>query len=63
MGTILKRAFFDGLRQNVQAQPETADVHLILGSHKTDDVMNVGKARMREKIQELMRVYGGSGRA
>ena len=63
VGTILKRAFFEGMRQSIQAQPETADVHLILGSHKAADVMNAGKARMREKIQELMRVYGSSGRA
>jgi ketose-bisphosphate aldolase len=62
VGTILKRAYFDGARQSVQVQPETANVHLILGSHKAEDVMNAGKARMREKIQELMRVYGGSGR-
>jgi fructose-bisphosphate aldolase class II len=63
VGTILKRTFFAGLRQSIQAQPETADVHLILGSHKSADVMNVGKAQMREKIQELIRVYGSSGRA
>jgi len=63
VGTILKRAFFVGMRQSVQAQQETTDVHLILGSHKPEDVMNAGKARMREKIQELMRVYGSSGRA
>jgi ketose-bisphosphate aldolase len=63
VGTILKRAYFAGMRQRVQAQPETADVHLVLGSHKAEDVMNAGKARMREKIQELMRVYGSIGRA
>jgi ketose-bisphosphate aldolase len=63
VGTILKRAFFEGMRQRVQAQPETPDVHQILGSHKAGDVMNAGKAQMREKIQELLRVYGGSGRA
>jgi fructose-bisphosphate aldolase class II len=63
VGTVLKHAFFAGLRQTMQAQPETADVHLILGSHKSADVMNAGKARMREKIRELMRVYGSSGRA
>jgi ketose-bisphosphate aldolase len=63
VGTILKRSFFEGMRQSIQAQPETADVHLILGSHKSADVMNAGKARMREKIQELMGVYGSSGRA
>jgi ketose-bisphosphate aldolase len=63
VGTSLKRAFFEGMRQSVQAQPETADAHLILGSHKAEDVMNAGKTRMREKIQELLRVYGGSGRA
>jgi fructose/tagatose bisphosphate aldolase len=63
VGTILKRSFFEGMRQSIQAQPETADVHLILGSHKSADVMNAGKARMRAKIQELMCVYGSSGRA
>jgi len=63
VGTVLKRAFFEGMRWSVQAQPEPPDVHMILGSHKSADVMNAGKARMREKIQELMRVYGSSGRA
>jgi ketose-bisphosphate aldolase len=63
VGTVLKRVYFAGLRQSAQAQPETADVHLVLGSHRAEDLMNAGKARMREKIQELMRVYGSIGRA
>jgi ketose-bisphosphate aldolase len=63
VGTVLKQAFFAGLRQAVSGQPERPNVHDILGSHREADIMLAGKARMRDRARELMRVYGSSGRA
>jgi ketose-bisphosphate aldolase len=63
VGTILKREFFAGLRESVEGQPGSPNVHAILGSHSALDLASAGKARMRAKVQELMRVYGSSGRA
>ncbi|BCX05959.1 MAG: hypothetical protein KatS3mg053_3897 [Candidatus Roseilinea sp.] len=62
VGTGLKRAFFDGLREAVQELPVHVNVHDVLGSHKATDVMHRGKARMRDKVRELMRLFGSSGK-
>jgi fructose/tagatose bisphosphate aldolase len=61
VGTILKIAFLEGVCAVLSA--DSMHVHDILGSHKNVDVLNAGKARMRAKVQEFMRIYGSSGRA
>lgn len=63
VGTSLKQAFFGGLRAAVFGQPEQPNVHDIMGSHKALDLMTPGQRRMRDKVRELMRVYGSSGHA
>jgi ketose-bisphosphate aldolase len=63
VGTSLKQAFFEGLRAAVDGQPERPNVHDIIGSHSALDLMTPGKRRMRDRVRELMSVYGSSGRA
>jgi ketose-bisphosphate aldolase len=62
VGTSLKQSFLEGLRAAVLAQPERPNVHDIMGSHSALDLMTPGKQRMRDKVRELMRLYGSSGR-
>jgi ketose-bisphosphate aldolase len=62
VGTSLKRAFLGGVRDAVRALPANANAHDALGSHKSADLMNAGKAPMQDRIRELMRLYGSSGR-
>lgn len=63
VGTILKKSFWEGMRGAVLNAPAPVNVHDTLGSHKDSDVLNAGKARMKAKVQELMRLYGSSGKA
>lgn len=64
VGTILKQTFLEGVLAHGSgiAAPRLR-VHELLGSHKDADLLNVGKAAMKAKVRELMRLYGGSGRA
>ncbi len=63
VGTILKKSFWEGINEAILNAPAPVNVHDTLGSHKEADVLNAGKARMKAKVQELMRLYGSSGRA
>ncbi len=60
VGTVLKQAFLEGVRE---AAARAADPHRALGSRGDGDLLVAGKKRMRETVRELIRLYGGSGRA
>jgi fructose/tagatose bisphosphate aldolase len=59
VGTALKRAFLDG----IAAARLDGDPHSLLGSRGSADVLAAGATRMRSVVAELIRLYGGSGRA
>ena len=66
VGTVLKRRFLDGLVNAVGTIPpalDAAGVHDALGSHLPQDVLAQARARMVPVVRELIRLYGGSGRA
>jgi ketose-bisphosphate aldolase len=63
VGTVLRRAFLGGLAAAVAALPDELDVHAALGSHGSADVLRAGKAPMVEAVRDLIRQYGGRGRA
>jgi ketose-bisphosphate aldolase len=62
-GTGLKRAFFEGVRDTLKALGENPNVHDVMGSHKSSDLMNEGKARMTAKVRDWMQILGSSGKA
>ena len=66
VGTVLKRRFLDGLRDAVGAIPpalDAAGVHGAIGSRLPEDVLVQARARIVPVVRELIRLYGGSGRA
>jgi fructose/tagatose bisphosphate aldolase len=63
VGTILKAEFLNGMRQALTQLAPDFDLHAVVGSHKETDIMHAGKARMRDRIRELMALYGSSGQA
>jgi ketose-bisphosphate aldolase len=63
VGTILKAEFLNGMRQALTQLTPDFDLHAVIGSHKETDIMHTGKARMRDRIRELMALYGSSGQA
>ena len=63
VGTILKKSFFTGIRESVLASDDSANVHDIVGSHREQDFLLIGKRSMQAKVQEYLQLYGSSGRA
>jgi ketose-bisphosphate aldolase len=63
VGTELKRAYLEAVKQGLSALPAGADVHAVAGSHKDQDFLHAGKEAMKAKVRERMRLYGSSGRA
>lgn len=62
VGTILKKAFLDGLRSMLSTTPESGTQQLI-GSHLDVDILVAGKSQMKAEIARLIRLYGGAGQA
>lgn len=63
VGTVLRAAFLRGLAGAVAELPAEPDVHAVIGSHGPADVLEAGKASMVAAVRDLIRHYGGSGRA
>lgn len=63
VGTVLKRAFLDGVLEATGSYDGAIDVHAVLGSHKAADMLVAGKERMHAKVREFLRIYGSSGKA
>jgi len=63
VGTVLKRAFLDGLTASVTSVAPDTSPHDLLGSHGSTDLLGAGKDRMIGVVRDLIRLYGSSGRA
>jgi len=63
VGTVLRSAFLRGLGEAVAWLPAEPDVHAVIGSHGPADLLEAAKAPMVEAVRDLIRHYGGSGRA
>jgi len=63
VGTVLRRAYLRGLTGALAQLPDEPDVHAAIGSHGPADVLEAGKAALVETVRDLIRQYGGSGRA
>jgi fructose/tagatose bisphosphate aldolase len=63
VGTVLKRAFLDGLTEAVGAASPGASPHDLVGSHGRFDLLEAAKPRMVGVVRRLIELYGGSGRA
>ena len=58
-----ERAYLRGLTEALAQLPDEPDVHAAIGSHGPADVLEAGKAALVETVRDLIRQYGGSGRA
>ena len=63
VGTVLRSAYLRGLTEALAQLPDEPDLHAAVGSHGPADVLEAGKAALRETVRDLIRQYGGSGRA
>lgn len=63
VGTVLKQAFLDGVTEAVASRSPDLGPHDLVGSHGSADVLEAGKRRMVPVVRDLIRLYGGAGRA
>lgn len=63
VGTRLKKAFLEAVVSNVTSWSGQESVHDLVGSHKDSDFLEAGKNAVTDSVRELIRLYGGSGRA
>jgi fructose-bisphosphate aldolase class II len=63
VGTVLKRAALRGIVDAATSVPDAASPHDLLGSHGSLDLLGAGTLPLVETVRELIRRYGGSGRA
>jgi ketose-bisphosphate aldolase len=56
IGSVLKQAFLDGLKEATAALPPKVAIHQVMGSRKEDDVLQQGKARMRQEVIRRIRL-------
>jgi fructose/tagatose bisphosphate aldolase len=60
VGTVLKRAYLDGLRAGIGSD---ASPHDLVGSHREPDLALAASAAIVERVRGLMRLYGSAGQA
>lgn len=63
VGTALKRAHLEALRQALADAPPQISPHDLVGSHSATDLLVPGQRAVTEVVRRLIQRYGGSGRA
>jgi ketose-bisphosphate aldolase len=63
VGTVLKQAFLDGVGEALSGSRDGLGPHDLVGSHRSTDVLEAGKAKMVPVVRDLIRLYGSAGRA
>lgn len=63
VGSNLKRAYFEALRQACMEVGRDYNPYEIIGSGFARDVMAIGRIALQKTVEDLMRLFGSSGRA
>ncbi len=63
VGTRLKKTFLEAVQANAATWTGQESVHDLVGSHKETDFLEAGKAAITDAVRDLIRLYGGTGRA
>jgi fructose-bisphosphate aldolase class II len=63
LGTILKRAFLDGIREAVGALPPQVNIQEVIGSRRAGDLLQGAKERVKAEVVRRMILYGSAGKA
>jgi fructose-bisphosphate aldolase class II len=63
IGTVLKRAHLEALSAAATSVGHNESPHDLVGSHGPRDLLAAGRRSVVDIVRELIRLYGGSGRA
>ena len=62
-GTTLKQAYLDAVREKLAAYHVPMSRHPFLGMGGPEDILVAGREAVKSKARQLIRAFGGSGRA
>lgn len=62
-GTTLKQAYLEAVRESLAAYRVPMSPHPFLGMGGPQDILVAGRAAVKSKARELIRVFGGTGKA
>jgi fructose/tagatose bisphosphate aldolase len=62
VGSVLKRTYFEAMRQAGVAASEAYNPYEVIGSGLPNDVLTVGRLAMQQTVEELMRLFGSASR-
>ena len=60
-GTVLKRAFLEGVAAAVHSLPAEIGYHQVVGSRKEADILQQGKVRIRDEVHRRIRLLQALG--
>ena len=60
-GTVLKRAFLEGVAAAVRSLPAEVGYHQVVGSRKEADILQQAKVRMRDEVRRRIRLLQALG--
>ncbi|MFN8006350.1 MAG: class II fructose-bisphosphate aldolase [Terriglobia bacterium] len=63
VGSILKRAFFETLRNSSRDVAADYSPYDVVGSGHPSDILASGREAIREAVEELMKLFGSAGKA
>jgi fructose-bisphosphate aldolase class II len=63
VGTRLKTDFFKSVKEYVTNLDENYFVHDIVGSHKKNDFLEIGKDSIKANVRKFIKLYGSGGMA
>jgi fructose-bisphosphate aldolase class II len=63
VGSALKQAYFEALREMCLATDEPYNPYQVIGSGLREDVLMAGRIALQQKVEEYMHLFGSSGKA
>jgi ketose-bisphosphate aldolase len=63
VGSALRRAFYEAVRERVRALNADFNPYDVLGSGRANDILMAGRLAVRELVLQKMRLFGSAGRA
>jgi fructose/tagatose bisphosphate aldolase len=62
LGSILKKTYFEAMRQACESTADRYNPYQVIGSGLGEDVLMAGRIALQEKVEHYMRLFGSAGK-
>ncbi len=62
LGSILKKTYFEAMRQACESTADRYNPYKVIGSGLGEDVLMAGRIALQEKVEHYMRLFGSAGK-